>query len=131
LHLICHVIRLAVSDIFPPPPGYSIALLGFLGVIMALRISKEPGKGEKAFWIGISFFLMFVKMWAIGHDRHVQDVKYQDEANQRQTQFDATVDRLKSIDVHVIDIPASNAHVDWSVLLQSKPHIPQVSEAER
>jgi hypothetical protein len=63
LHLICHVIRLAVSDIFPPPPaGYSIALLGFLGVIMALRISKEPGKGEKAFWIGISFFLMFVKM---------------------------------------------------------------------
>jgi GH25 family lysozyme M1 (1,4-beta-N-acetylmuramidase) len=98
---------------------------------MALRISKEPGKGEKAFWIGISFFLMFVKMWAIGHDRHVQDVKYQDEANQRQTQFDATVDRLKSIDVHVIDIPASNAHVDWSVLLQSKPHIPQVSEAER
>src|ERR1700736_27503 len=59
--------------IVPPPPGYCVALLGLLAVVMTLVLPKEPSKREKAAWIGCAFFLMFLEMWAISHDRAMQD----------------------------------------------------------
>lgn len=60
----------------PPPPGYCVALLGLLAVVMTLAISKEPSKSEKAGWIGSAFLLMTLEMWAISHDRQKQDAKF-------------------------------------------------------
>jgi hypothetical protein len=102
LHLICYLL--------PPPPGYSIAVLGLLGIIMSFRLGKKPekvGKAEVRIWLGVCFGLMALEMWAITHDRHDQDAKYRDEANQRQMQFESTVAQLKSIETHVVEIPAS------------------------
>ena len=92
---------------FPPPPGYSAILLGLLGIVMSLTLSKEPTKRERSFWIVVSRILMAVEMWAITHDRNTQDSKYEEEARKRQSQFEATVAQLQSIDIHVVQIPTS------------------------
>jgi hypothetical protein len=59
--------------VLPPPPGYCVALLGLVAVVMTLVLSKEPSKREKAAWIGCAFFLMVFEMFAISHDRTKQD----------------------------------------------------------
>jgi hypothetical protein len=92
---------------FPPPPGYSVGLLALLGIIMSLVLSKEPSTRERGLWIAISAILVAVEMWAITHDRTAQDRKYEEEARERQIQFEATVAQLQSIDTHVVQLPAS------------------------
>jgi hypothetical protein len=62
--------------VFPPPPGYSVALLGALAIVMTFVLPKEPSKGEKAGWIFIAFLLMAWEMWAISHDRKEQDAHF-------------------------------------------------------
>lgn len=62
--------------IFPPPPGYSVALLGALAIAMTFVLQKEPSKGEKAAWIFMAFLLMALEMWAISHDRQEQNAHF-------------------------------------------------------
>jgi hypothetical protein len=62
--------------IFPPPPGYSVALLGALAIVMTFVLPKEPSKGEKAAWIFMAFLLMALEMWAISHDRQEQNAHF-------------------------------------------------------
>jgi hypothetical protein len=59
--------------VLPPPPGYSVALLGLLAVVMTFVLPRDPSKIEKAAWIGCAFCLMCLEMWAISHDRTTQD----------------------------------------------------------
>jgi hypothetical protein len=84
--------------IFPPPPGYSVALLGALAVVMTFVLSKEPSKSAKAAWIVAAFSLMVLEMWAISHDRREQNANFQTIAigittsiQQNQTQLEATM----------------------------------------
>src|ERR1700682_58170 len=59
--------------LFPPPPSYSIAVLGVLAVVMTLLLPKEPSRSTKAAWMLAAFAVMFLEMWAITHDHNEQE----------------------------------------------------------
>jgi hypothetical protein len=63
--------------VLPPPPGYSVALLGALAIVMTFVLPKEPSKTNKAAWILGAFLLMALEMWAISHDRKEQNANFQ------------------------------------------------------
>ena len=62
--------------IFPPPPGYSVAALGVFAVVMTLVLPKEPNKSQRVAWIVGACVLTVFEMWAISHDRKVQEANF-------------------------------------------------------
>jgi hypothetical protein len=90
-------LRFIYCHFFPPPPGYSIALLAFLGLIMALTIGENPGRYKKAAWIFVGFALMALEMWAISHDRAAQDAKYASDRAAQEKAFHESETKLASI----------------------------------
>jgi hypothetical protein len=97
--------------IFPPPPNYSIVILGGLAIVLTLLLPKDPGKGQKVTWIVVTCVLVFMEIWADGHDRQKQDQAFakvlssiqggiaetQSDIKQNQLNFVATTIRLQSV----------------------------------
>lgn len=100
--ILCVYLRYAI---FPPPPGYSIAALGVVTLIMTLVLPKEPTKSQKAAWILAAFVLMFVEMWAVSHDRRQQEIQHTAELRRQQQLFDASLQHLGVIEVGIQGIP--------------------------
>ena len=67
----------------PPAAGVSIAIIGFVAVIMTVRADHFT-RNEKIVWVIVAFLLLYVEIRAIGHDRTKHD---QEQANARTEQI--------------------------------------------
>ena len=88
-----------LRSVIPPPPGYSIAVLGALAMLITLR--KEPSRREKAVWIFCAFLLMFFEMWAISRDRSNQERGHIQDITALQSGFKATLQAIQSSRIDV------------------------------
>src|SRR5882672_10580348 len=62
--------------IFPPPPNYSIALLGALAVVIVIVLPKEPSIRQQSLADPAAFLIMFLEMWAVRSDREKQNSNF-------------------------------------------------------
>jgi signal transduction histidine kinase len=113
----------------PLPPGYAIAFLGFLAVIMALR--REPSLREKAFWVFAAFVLIALEMFAIGHDRQQQEIRYFAEITEQQELYNASLEHFGGLENLVRGVPTKEdiSHLKTAVtVFQSPPNYGNLKE---
>jgi hypothetical protein len=110
--------------IFPPPSSYSIAILGVLAVVMTVMLPKEPSKTQKVMWIAAAFFLMFLEMWAVSHDRKEQDAHFVEIVHKLQTsieQGERGAEKLNTISNYVKQVPGIPAAAARFIIKTAQP----------
>lgn len=86
---------------YTPSPGYAVALMAWVAVLMA---AKEQSKAEKTLWLIIAGVLLYVELVAIHKDRSnyedrvhyarvLEQIQFQRILRQSQKQFDVTVEQ--------------------------------------
>jgi len=71
---------------WPFPPGFFIAILGFLAAFVTFL--KEPSKVQRAFWVAIFFGLMCGEILMLGKDRDAHSKAEQDARDAQNQQSD-------------------------------------------
>jgi hypothetical protein len=115
--------------IFPPPPSYSVAVLGALAVVMTLVLPKEPSKLAKAAWMFAAFSLMAFEMWAVSHDRKEQDAHFGQivgDLTSSLQQGNEAIERLKIIANYVKETPGIPAAT--AAFITETAQVPRIAE---
>jgi hypothetical protein len=77
-------------SLFPVLPGYSIAALAFVAVIMTVRTDHFT-PAERIIWVLIGAILMFGEVRILYLDRHNADAKQQEDRQQQEQRFETTI----------------------------------------
>lgn len=130
----------------PPPPGYSVAVLALLAILVSFR--TEITHRERVLWIGVVGLFMFLEFGAIQKDRREHEsaeaaaraaeaynfarITYglTSQIRQEQQQFSATMEKASNI----LSLSQRNIEISWGgegfpVLLPLYPTNEPISHA--